>query len=90
LFSPTVAPAAPTSEAVALDLEGFPSAQSDRAKASGRSPDHKRTWFKSGLFLVTQTTGMLPPGKGGFGAEMKKTESVSNRFRVQLKGAETA
>jgi hypothetical protein len=39
---------------------------------------------------VTQTTGMLPPGKGGFGAEMKKTESVSNRFRVQLKGAETA
>jgi hypothetical protein len=23
-------------------------------------------WFKNGLFSVTQTTGILPPGKGGF------------------------
>jgi hypothetical protein len=29
-------------------------------------------------------------GKGGFDAEMKKTGRVSNPFRVQLKGAETA
>jgi hypothetical protein len=23
-------------------------------------------WFTTGLFWVTQTTGILPPGKGGF------------------------
>jgi hypothetical protein len=39
-------------------------------------------WFKNGLFWVTQTTGMLPPSKGGFGAEVKKTERVGNRLRV--------
>ena len=47
-------------------------------------------WFKNGLFWVTQTIGILPPGKGGFDTAMKKTGRVSNRFRVQLKGAETA
>jgi hypothetical protein len=47
-------------------------------------------WFKNGLFRVTQTTGNRPPGKGDFDTEMKETEMVSNPFRVQLKGAETA
>ena len=46
-------------------------------------------WFKTGLFWVTQTIGILLPGEGGLGAEMKKTGRVSNRFRVQLKGVET-
>jgi hypothetical protein len=47
-------------------------------------------WFKNGLFWVTQTIRILPPGKGGFDTAMKKPGSVSNAFRVQLKGAETA
>jgi hypothetical protein len=47
-------------------------------------------WFKNGLFWVTQTIRILPPGKGGFDTAMKKPGSVSNPFRVQLKGAETA
>jgi hypothetical protein len=47
-------------------------------------------WFKNGLFWVTQTIGILPPGKGDFDTAMKKTGRVSNPFRVQLKGAETA
>jgi hypothetical protein len=47
-------------------------------------------WFKNGLFWVTQTIGILPPGKDGFDTEMKKTGRVSNPFRVQLKGAESA
>jgi hypothetical protein len=47
-------------------------------------------WFKNGLFWVTQTIRILPPGKGGFDTAMKKPDSVSNAFRVQLKGAETA
>jgi hypothetical protein len=47
-------------------------------------------WFTTGLFWVTQTIGILPPGKGGFDTEMKKTGRVSNAFRVQLKRAETA
>lgn len=47
-------------------------------------------WFKTGLFWVTQTIGILLPGEGGLDAEMKKTGRVSNPFRVQLKGAETA
>jgi hypothetical protein len=51
--------------------------------------DH-RAWFKNGLFWVTQTIRILPPGKGGFDTAMKKPGSVSNPFRVQLKGAETA
>ena len=46
-------------------------------------------WFKTGLFWVTQTIGILLPGEGGFDAEMKKTGRVSNPFRVQLKGVET-
>ena len=46
-------------------------------------------WFKTGLFWVTQTIGILLPGEGGLDAEMKKTGRVSNRFRVQLKGVET-
>jgi hypothetical protein len=49
-----------------------------------------RAWFKNGLFWVTQTIRILPPGKGGFDTAMKKPGSVSNPFRVQLKGAETA
>jgi hypothetical protein len=52
-------------------------------------PDNK-AWFKNGLFWVTQTIRILPPGKGGFDTAMKKPGSVSNPFRVQLKGAETA
>jgi hypothetical protein len=35
-------------------------------------------WFKNGLFWVTQTIGILPPGKDGFDTEMKKTGRVSN------------
>ena len=35
-------------------------------------------WFTTGLFWVTQTIGILPPGKGGFDTEMKKTGRVSN------------
>jgi len=46
-------------------------------------------WFKTGLFWVTQTIGILLPGEGGLDAEMKKTGRVSNRFRVRLKGVET-
>ena len=46
-------------------------------------------WFKTGLFWVTQTIGILLPGEGGLDAEMKKTGRVSNRFRVQLKKVET-
>jgi hypothetical protein len=51
---------------------------------------HFLAWFKNGLFWVTQTIRILPPGKGGFDTAMKKPGSVSNPFRVQLKGAETA
>jgi hypothetical protein len=28
-------------------------------------------WFKNGLFWVTQTIRILPPGKGGFDTAMK-------------------
>jgi hypothetical protein len=53
-------------------------------------PSHFRAWFKNGLFWVTQTIRILPPGEGGFGAAMKKPGRGSNRSRVQLKGVETA
>jgi hypothetical protein len=49
----------------------------------------KMAWFKTGLFWVTQTIGLLLSGEGDLDAEMKKTGRVSNRFRVQLKGVET-
>src|SRR5208283_2399407 len=56
-----------------------------RRHAAGGS----RAWFKTGLFWVTQTIGILLLGEGGLDAEMKKTGRVSNRFHVQLKGVET-
>ena len=56
--------------------------------ASDELPPYS-AWFKTGLFWVKQTIGILLPGEGGLDAEMKKTGRVSNRFRVQLKGVET-
>jgi hypothetical protein len=36
------------------------------------NPTMTTAWFKNGLFWVTQTIRILPPGEGGFGAAMKK------------------
>jgi hypothetical protein len=59
------------------------------AKECPESGTRRSAWFRNGLFWVTQTIGILPPGKGSFDTEMKTTGRVSNPFRVQLKGAET-
>jgi hypothetical protein len=67
----------------------FPPRRSDATPLV--EPDRApKAWFKNGLFWLTQTIRILPPGKGGFDTAMKKPGSVSNPFRVQLKGAETA
>jgi hypothetical protein len=62
----------------------------DQRAEAGRALAEQPAWFKNGLFWVTQTIRILPPGEGGFGAAMKKPGRGSNRSRVQLKGVETA